>query len=231
MGIAFKPRSLHEPIYQCQENTPLLPEPGLPLSYSQRLFSPTLAPLPAVGLGVLGTPKILSCFPPPLGRKGDDNAKLCLLAPATPPTAFCHSGLAPGENDGLPLAFIPGALPFLDRGLSAPEPLPLLALPIVLLTLRGVAERGYRGGVTYVVPGLVGGVAYGSRPSRERCDGVSGMSDMLSVLRKRGERAETILNRKRRGMAYVQRVWTERESHGQAPKVEVRGESTQDWRV
>ena len=51
--------------------TLLLPELDLPLSYSHRLFSGTLAPFPAVGLGVFGTPKTLPSFTAPPGPNGD----------------------------------------------------------------------------------------------------------------------------------------------------------------
>lgn len=77
------------------------------------------------------------------------------------------------------------------KGLSVLEtgvlPLRLLLLPGV--PLLGVADRWYRGGVTYRVPAAAGGVALGSRPSRERCDGVRGMSASSSCRMKRGEAA------------------------------------------
>lgn len=53
------------------------------------------------------------------------------------------------------------------------------------LALREVDIR-YLGGVTYVVPGVAGGVAVGSKPRRARCVGVRGISERSSVGRKRG---------------------------------------------
>lgn len=48
-----------------------MPELLLPLLYSHLLFNPTDAPLPAVGLGVLGAPRILPSLPPNPGPSGD----------------------------------------------------------------------------------------------------------------------------------------------------------------
>lgn len=64
------------------------------------------------------------------------------------------------------------------------------------LALREV-ERRYRGGVTKVVPGVAGWVAAGSRPKRNRCVGVRGMSERSSLARKSGYSAVPILRRKK----------------------------------
>lgn len=53
------------------QNMPLLPELLLPLLYNHLLFKPTLAPLPAVGLGVFGAPITLPSLPPSPGPNGD----------------------------------------------------------------------------------------------------------------------------------------------------------------
>lgn len=60
------------------------------------------------------------------------------------------------------------------------------------LALREVDIR-YLGGVTYVVPGVAGGVAVGSKPRRARCVGVRGISERSSVGRKRGYKAMMML--------------------------------------
>ena len=54
----------------CQEYRFLPAGLALPLSYSHLLFKPTLVPLPADGLGVLGAPRTLISFPAP-GPSGD----------------------------------------------------------------------------------------------------------------------------------------------------------------
>jgi hypothetical protein len=41
----------------------------------------------------------------------------------------------------------------------------------------------------YVVPGVAGGVAFGSSPSKARWEGVSGMSTRSSFFRNSGEKA------------------------------------------
>jgi hypothetical protein len=45
----------------------------------------------------------------------------------------------------------------------------------------------------YCVPGVNGGVAFGSRPSSFRCVGVSGMSASSSVFLRRGRMAMVML--------------------------------------
>ena len=137
----------------------LLPDPELlrPFSYSHLLFRPTLAPppppLPPIGLGVPGAPSTL--LPSQPAPRADGVAcplfLLRIFSLAAAARVFCHSGL----EDGV-LSSIKG-LPFL---LPLPPALPVAG--------DAMGERGYRGGVTYLVPWVGGGVAFGSRPSRER---------------------------------------------------------------
>ena len=51
----------------------------------------------------------------------------------------------------------------------------------------------------YVVPGVAGGVALGFSPSKERWEGVRGMSVSSSLWSRRGDKAERMLQMKRRG--------------------------------
>ena len=93
-----------------------------------------------------------------------------------------QSGLADGGKKESLTCFPPlTGLPFLDRGEFA-----LLLPRLAGVPLIGVRERGYRGGVTYWVPGVVGGVALGSSPSRARWDGVRAMSVTSSFCLARG---------------------------------------------
>ena len=55
--------------------------------------------------------------------------------------------------------------------------------------VRGVGERGYRGGVMYFVPGVGGGVALGSRPRSARCEGVRAISVSSSLVLMSGRNA------------------------------------------
>lgn len=70
------------------------------------------------------------------------------------------------------------------------------ALLLAGLAVRD-AERRYLGGVTYVVPGVRGGVAEGSSPRSERCVGVRGISERSSFGRKRGNSATRIFRAKK----------------------------------
>jgi len=62
------------------------------------LFSPTLAPFAAVGLGVPGVSGTFILEP--AGPRGLGDPYECLLDPSYPfpPIAFCNKGLAFGEN-------------------------------------------------------------------------------------------------------------------------------------
>lgn len=160
------------------------------LSYNHLFLTPRLVRLPARGDGVAGPrlPMLKVDSPNELLRaRGDVDPKLwdpklwrCTdsLFPLPPlETALYNRGLETGEK-GVPtegrrserLAFAE------DMG----EPCLLAGL-----ALREV-ERRYLGGVTNVVPGVAGWVAAGSRPSRDRCVGVRGMSERSSLARKRG---------------------------------------------
>ena len=76
-----------------------------------------------------------------------------------------------------------------------PETLPADGLPFAdngeVLLLPGLPGRGpddsrYRGGVTYFVPGVAGGVSVGSRPRSDRWEGVNAMSERSSFGRNKG---------------------------------------------
>ena len=145
-------------------------------------------PLPTiVGLGVPGdaAPRFLSLAkpPPPVpGPSGEGVPELYLriVLPFIFPLLFCHSGLEKGVS-------LLRGLALRDRGVPYNPPLPAGE------TLRGVGDSAYRGGVIYCVPGVGGGVVFGSRPSRERCVGVRGMSARSSLGRMRGRRAKEML--------------------------------------
>jgi hypothetical protein len=149
---------------------------GLPccLLYNHLLFNATLTPLcPPLGVGVDGAePNTLSSRPTtPL-----PDPKLHLLLPAT--VALRTSPLAglpendPPDRSGLPVTGLPDTL-------RPNGELPTVAaLLLEALTARGVL-RTYRGGVTYVLPG-VGGVASGESPRSVRWRGVRGMSERSS---------------------------------------------------
>ena len=142
---------------------PLLLGLALPLSYSHLLFNPTLAPFPVDGLGVPGAPSTPASLPPNPRVSGDGEPWLLrLVASREPPTAFCHIGLADGEYGESPPGLANG-LPFRDRG-----EFELLALLLPGELVRGVDDRGYRGGVMYWAVGAGEGVALGSRPSKAR---------------------------------------------------------------
>ena len=180
-------------IFMALAGTYLRPLSVLPLSYNHRLFSPTLAPpFPVEGLGVLGIHRLPLSFP---GPKGDGVPMLDLLLASRPPPSmdFCHNGLADGENG---FSELPNNGDSDERSLRDKGVLPALLCRLRLLapeSLRGVGERAYRGGVTYRVPGVGGGVALGSRPRRARCDGVNAMSKAESWPLYRGHRAMTML--------------------------------------
>lgn len=167
---------------------PLLAESLLLLSYSHLLLSPKLARFLPSGEGVLGP--ILDSLNEELRAKGDSDPMLCLRPLSLPPlgTALCNNGLDTGEN-GVPVETRRSEkLAPADNG----EALCLLAG----LALRDV-DSLYLGGVTKVVPGVAGGVAVGSRPSRVRCVGVSGISERSSLGRNNGYKATRILKTKK----------------------------------
>lgn len=58
------------------------------------------------------------------------------------------------------------------------------------------AESRYLGGVTNEVPGVNGEVVDGRRPRSERCVGVRGMSEKLSLGRNRGYNARRMFTAK-----------------------------------
>lgn len=74
-------------------------------------------------------------------------------------------------------------------------------LGLIGLAFREPEDNRYLGGVIYLDPGVAGALLLGSRPRRDRCEGVRGMSDKSSFGRYRGYRATTIFTRRRRRMA------------------------------
>lgn len=147
----------------------------------------TLGAVPE-GLGVLGAPRILESFHPCPSTDGEPKLFLLPDASCDPPTTFCHSETGAGVEGDAKSCIPTKGLPFRDRGEAALLP---LRLPDNLL--RGVEDRGYRGGVLYCVFGVVGGASRGSSPSRARCDCVRSISSRLSFLKKRGNKDTTIL--------------------------------------
>jgi len=74
----------------------------------------------------------------------------------------------------------------LPDGLHSYDVLPSVAARLLLADRE--VDREYRGGVTYVLPG-VSGAEDGPRPRRLRWDGVRGTSDKSSLRRYRGDSA------------------------------------------
>ena len=98
-----------------------------------------------------------------LRARGDEDPTLSLRPDSRPPvaTALLNKGLETGEN-GVPE----------ETRRSVKVGVEVRGEEVWRLALTGLAlrevDRRYRGGVTYVVPGVTGGAAPGSKPRSAR---------------------------------------------------------------
>lgn len=129
----------------------------IPLWYSHLLLN-TIPDAFPIGLGVCGA-KTLPSFD---GVPSPDSPKLCLR-----------------ESEPIDVYVVvngPLARRYPEPSLYARGELAGLLPRLPGVPLRGVIDRAYRGGVTYFVAGVAGGVALGSNPNRERCVALRSMS-------------------------------------------------------